>query len=380
MKIAQRFWTARDGWELIEGDEEQARKAQLVFAFGGRKALEEKTHYEKLQVFFPNAQILTGSTAGEIIDVEVHDDSIVATGIQFEHTQIETAIVPVNDRESYEVGKTLAGKISHQDLKHIFILSDGGKVNGTDLIRGFKENVPTNVTITGGLAGDAANFSRTLVGLNAAPDEGNVACVGFYGDRLKIGFGSVGGWDPFGPDRIITKSDKNVLHELDGKPALELYKTYLGEQAEKLPGSALLFPLSMRKSIEDKEEVVRTILTIDEAQQTMTFAGDLPEGNITRLMKANFDRLVDGAHKAAEGSVSTIGSFIPELALLISCVGRKLVLGQRIEDEVESVREVIGDEPIITGFYSYGEIAPSLGTVNCKLHNQTMTITLMAEE
>lgn len=380
MNISQRLWTAKDGWELIEGEEEINSSTQIVFAFGGRTVLEDASHYNKLREFYPNAQILTGSTSGEIMDVEVHDDSIVATGIEFEHTKFETAVAQVNNRESYDVAKELASKLPKDALRHIFILSDGGKVNGTDLIRGFTENVSEDVTITGGLAGDAANFQKTLVGLNEAPTEGNVVCVGFYGDRLKIGFGSVGGWDPFGPDRIITKSEKNVLHELDGKPALELYKTYLGDQAEKLPGSALLFPLSMRRSMDDKEEVVRTILTIDEEQQTMTFAGDLPEGNITRLMKANFDRLVDGAHRAAEGGLSTIGSFKPELALLISCVGRKLVLGQRIEDEVESVREVVGDEPIITGFYSYGEIAPSLGTINCKLHNQTMTITLMAEE
>lgn len=380
MKVSQRFWSATDGWEQVEGDDEQNANAQLVFAFGGRTVLEDAVHFNALKEAFPNAQILTGSTSGEIMDVEVHDDSIVATGIEFEYTKFETAVAQVADRSSYDVAKELAGKLHQEGLKHIFILSDGGKINGTELIRGFKENAPEGVSITGGLAGDAANFARTLVGLNAAPADGNVACVGFYGDRLKIGFGSVGGWDPFGPDRMITKSDRNVLYELDGKPALELYKTYLGDQAEKLPGSALLFPLSMRQSLEDKEEVVRTILTIDEEKQTMTFAGDLPEGNVTRLMKANFDRLVDGAQKAAEGSLSTIGSFTPDLALLISCVGRKLVLGQRIEDEVESVRDVIGDEPIMTGFYSYGEIAPSLGTVNCKLHNQTMTITLMAEE
>ena len=380
MEISQRFWSKRDGWELIEGEHEIDNSAELVFAFGGRTVLEDKAHFEQLRAFYPNAQILMGSTSGEIMDVEVHDDSIVATGIKFDHTKFEIVVANAKDRESFDVAQELAKALPHEGLRHIFILSDGGHVNGTDLIQGFTSTCSNQVTITGGLAGDAANFQKTLVGLDAAPQEGQVIAVGFYGDRLKIGFGSVGGWDPFGPDRIITKSEKNVLHELDGKPALELYKTYLGDQAENLPGSALLFPLSMRRSVEDKEEVVRTILTIDEENQTMTFAGDLPEGNITRLMKANFDRLIDGAHKAAEGSLSTIGSFKPELALLISCVGRKLVLGQRIEDEVESVREVIGDDAIITGFYSYGEIAPSLGTINCKLHNQTMTITLLSED
>lgn len=380
MNISQRFWSDKDGWEVIEGDENSGKEAELVFAFGGREVLENKAHYEDLRSFFPKANIVTCSTSGEIMDVEVHDQSIVATGIQFKHTKFQAVSTAINDRESYVVAKELAEKLPKEDLKHIFIISDGSQINGTDLISGFTENVPAEVTITGGLAGDAANFEKTVVGLDIAPEGGHVVAVGFYGDRLKIGFGSVGGWDSFGPDRIITKSEKNVLHELDNKPALELYKTYLGDQAEKLPSSALLFPLSMRRSLDDKEEVVRTILTIDEEKQTMTFAGDLPEGNVTRLMKANFERLIDGANQAAEAGLSTIGSFTPQLALLISCVGRKLVLGQRIEDEVEGVREVVGEDAVMTGFYSYGEIAPSLGTINCKLHNQTMTITLMAEE
>ena len=378
MKIAQLHWTAKDGWEKVT--ESSNINPQLVLMFGGRKTLENKDHFQYLREQFPKAKIVSASTSGEIIDVEVHDDSVVATAIEFEHCRIETVDTHIEGKDSYGAAKELAQQLPKEGLRHVFITSDGGHVNGTELISGFVQHLPSNVSITGGLAGDAADFKKTLVGLNKSPTEGNIVAIGLYGERLKIGFGSVGGWDAFGPDRMITKSDKNVLFELDDKPALELYKTYLGEQAKELPGAALLFPLSMRTSIEDKEEVVRTILTIDEETQTMTFAGDLPEGNIARLMKANFDRLVDGAQQAAEASVDEIGSFEPELAILVSCVGRKLVLGQMVEDEVEAVRETVGEQTAITGFYSYGEIAPSLGTLNCQLHNQTMTITLLAEE
>ena len=216
------------------------------------------------------------------------------------------------------------------------------------------------------------------------PVEGVVSVLGFYGDALKIGFGSLGGWDPFGPERKVTRSRSNVLFELDGKPALELYKSYLGEEhAKQLPAAALLFPLAIRTGSEvgseDDESLVRTVLSIDEAEQSMTFAGDVPEGVYARLMKANFERLIDGASGAARTSNESLRGSEPELAILISCVGRKLVLKQRTEEEVEGVQSVLGDNVRMTGFYSYGEICPSSPKANCELHNQTMTITTFSE-
>ena len=111
----------------------------------------------------------------------------------------------------------------------------------------------------------------------------------------------------------------------------------------------------------------------------MTFAGDMPAGAYARLMKANFDRLIDGAAGAAKVSYEAVGSIAPDLALLISCVGRKMVLQQRIEEEVEGVRDVLGRHTVLTGFYSYGEISPFTPSARCELHNQTMTITTFAE-
>jgi hypothetical protein len=233
--------------------------------------------------------------------------------------------------------------------------------------------------VTGGLAGDGARFQQTLVLWDDEPQQGVIAALGLYGDRLKIGYGSLGGWDSFGSERLITRSKGNILYELDGKSALQLYKNYLGDHAQGLPATALLFPLSLRVQ-ENSEPVVRTILSINEDEQSMTFAGDLPEGGYARFMKANFDRLIDGATDAAKTSYEAIGSTSPDLAILISCVGRKLVLKQRVEEEVESVRDVLGERTALTGFYSYGEISPFTPGARCELHNQTMTITTFSEK
>ncbi len=209
------------------------------------------------------------------------------------------------------------------------------------------------------------------------PESNRIAVVGLYGERIKVGFGSLGGWDPFGPERLVTRSQGNILYELDGQPALALYKKYLGDYAKDLPASGLLFPLSLKT--ENNESIVRTILGVNEAENSLTFAGDMPHGVQARFMMANFDRLIDGAVGAAQTSFDAIGGTTPDLALLISCVGRKLVLKQRIEEEVEGVQDILGQGTALAGFYSYGEISPFNPSAKCELHNQTMTITTLSE-
>lgn len=268
-------------------------------------------------------------------------------------------------------------EVVRKKLAHVLVLSDGLSVNGSDLVRGLMKSLPEGLAVTGGLAGDGARFGKTLVFRSDAPEKGVVAAVGLYGSRLQVGFGSHGGWDPFGPERLVTLSKGNILFELDGRPALGLYKKYLGEHAKGLPATGLLFPLSVRVAPGDTP-LMRTILAVDEQQQSMTFAGDVPEGAYARLSKANVNRLVNGAVGAARASRQA-GALAPELAILISCIGRKLVLKQRVEEEVEGVRDILGEQAVLTGFYSYGEIAPfSLGE-RSELHNQTMTVTTFAE-
>ena len=276
------------------------------------------------------------------------------------------------------MGAALAKAMPQEGLRHLLVLSDGLHVNGSKLVEGLESGLPPGVTVTGGLSGDGERFEQTLVVSDGLPESGTIGAVGFYGERLKIGFGSLGGWDPFGPERRITRSTANVLYELDGRSALDLYKEYLGEHAEGLPSTGRLFPLSLRTQ-EGETGVVRTIISIDERENSLTFAGNVPEGAYARLMMANLDRLVDGSMGAATISQNAIGERPAELAILISCVGRKLVLKQRIEEEVEGVRDVLGDSTPLTGFYSYGEISPFAPGARCQLHNQTMTITTLSE-
>jgi hypothetical protein len=347
--------------------------------FGSRSILAKGVQSDLIRKTFPKAHLLGCSTAGEIFGTQVSDDSLVATAIEFDHTHIKGSQVKIRDvKDSFEAGEYLARSLDRNGLAHVFVLSDGLKINGSDLVRGLAQNLPPEVSITGGLSGDGERFQKTFVLWDGAAASETVAVVGFYGDRLKIGYGSLGGWDPFGPERLITRSQGNILYELDGKSALDLYKTYLGEHAKDLPAAGLLFPLSLRTD-QTKDGLVRTILSINEQDKSMVFAGDMPQGAFARLMKANFDRLIDGSIGAAITSSEALGASPADLAVLISCVGRKLVLKQRVEEEVEGVRDVLGPQTILTGFYSYGEISPFTPNAKCELHNQTMTITTFSE-
>lgn len=379
MRIEQRKWTQPEGWTPgLPGS--LAQSAQLVLLFGATNVLDGHGVVEQIRSAYPAAHVLGCSTAGEICGVQVLDDSCVATAVYFEHTELRGGSVRLQEaKDSFQAGASLAQSLDPQGLAHVLVLSDGLAVNGSDLVKGLTRNLPDSVTVTGGLAGDGDRFNRTVAFWDSAPEKDTIAILGLYGSRLKVGYGSLGGWDPFGPERLITRSKGNVLYELDGHSALDLYKKYLGEHAAGLPATGLLFPLSLRSS-EGEAGVVRTILSVNEEDQSMMFAGDVPEGSYARLMRANFDRLIDGASEAARISHTAIGSASPDLAILISCVGRKLVLRQRIEEEVEGVRQVLGDSTVLTGFYSYGEVSPFTPGAKCELHNQTMTITTFAEE
>ncbi len=379
MIIEQKKWTETGGWTPGPLGA-LGESAQLVFVFGATSVLREKRLVGEIRRTYAGAHILGCSTAGEICGTQVSDDSLVATAVRFEHTRINGAQVKLDQvKNSFQAGQYLAQSLDPDGLAHVLVFSDGLAVNGSDLVRGVTRHLPEGVTVTGGLAGDGARFEETFVFWDGAPQRGAISALGLYGSRLRVGYGSLGGWDPFGPERLITRSQGNVLYEMDGHSALELYKKYLGEHASGLPATGLLFPLSIRTSAR-AAGVVRTVLSVNEEEQSMTFAGDVPEGTYARLMKANFDRLIDGAIGAAKTSHQALGSASPDLAILISCVGRKLVLKQRVEEEVEGVRDILGSRTVLAGFYSYGEISPFAPDAQCELHNQTMTITTFLEE
>ncbi len=347
--------------------------------FGNRYALEDQDVFAEIKNLFPDGEIIIGSSCAEISSDTVNENSITITAIEFEKSSfiIKTSNVLNKDLDSYKTGNELINQFPEEGLKYVFVVSEGSFINGSQLTRGMSASTDDNIVITGGLCGDDTRFEKTIAGYNENPKPGEIVAVGFYGETLDISFSIHGGWTPFGPERVVTKSEGNTLYELDGKPALDLYKSYLGDKAKDLPSAALLYPLNVT-SENEKQSIVRSILNIDEENNAVILAGDITKNSKVQLMMTNVDNIANASERAARQALE-LRETKPELAMLVSCIGRKLVLDQRVEEEIEEVIEVLGNDTTISGFYSYGEIAPFHGEVTCQLHNQTMTITLMSE-
>ena len=355
-------------------------KPQLVTVFGAVPFFTDKAFQAALRAALPDAAIIGCSTAGEISNGGVADGSCVITAVNFSGTRIRTATSPLRGMaDSLAAGARIGGELAATDLRALMVFGPGVQINGSALVDGIASKVGT-ATITGGLAGDGGAFAQTWTLGQAGVGDNAIVAVGLYGDALDFAHGSFGGWEPFGPARKVTRCDGNVLYELDGEPALEVYKRYLGDHAKGLPASGLLFPFAMVGEDHNAIGLIRTILGVDEANGSLTLAGAINPDGYLKLMHASTDRLVNGAESAAEAAQEMRQSSGDSLAILVSCVGRKLVMGDRVDEEVEAVAEVFGSKATLTGFYSYGEISPFTPGSACHLHNQTMTITWMGEK
>jgi len=352
---------------------------QWLLVFANRSLLTNPQCFASLRQQFPNAALLGCSTAGEISSEGVDDDTCVITAVNWQFGVPQTAVIQLASMEDSEAaGQRLGFILNQQPLAGVLVFGQGVSINGSALVQGLAGVLPADLPIMGGLAGDGTAFGQTAVLSNDGVASNSVVAMAIPAG-VNIGHGSFGGWKPFGPARKVTRSSGNILFELDGEPALEVYKRYLGEYAAQLPSSGLLFPFEMLGQDHSAMGLVRTILGIDEANGSLILAGDIQTDGYLRLMHASNDALVEGAEAAANAAHEMVGQVGQGLGLLVSCVGRKLVMGGRIDEEIEAVGDVFGQRVTLAGFYSYGEISPFVNSTECKLHNQTMTITVLSE-
>ena len=357
-----------------------AIKPDLLVVFGSVAHFSAPDFADTLHAGLPGAALIGCTTAGEISADGVNDNTCTLTAIKLDKTTLTRANTTLTGMDdSFAAGERLGQQLAATDLKAVLVFGPGVLINGSALVDGITSIIGSNTPITGGLAGDGGAFKQTFtLGPDGVRDNAIVA-IGLCGENLAFGHGSFGGWEPFGPARKVTRCTNNVLFELDDEPALDVYKRYLGEHAKGLPASGLLFPFAMLGEDHNAIGLIRTILGIDEASGSLTLAGEIDPNGYLKLMHASTDKLVNGAEAAADAATAMLNNPGESLAILVSCVGRKLVMGNRVDEEVEAVGDVLGNKAVLTGFYSYGEISPFTPGASCKLHNQTMTITCLGE-
>ncbi|MDD4978874.1 MAG: FIST N-terminal domain-containing protein [Gallionella sp.] len=372
MKISQIRWDGDKGWSQAA---DFSAQTDLVLVFADADFFHSTACFEQLRELCPAAHIVGCSSSGSVMGMEISEGDVIATLVKLERGSVRLASADIAQcKDGKEAGAQLMTELADASLRHVFVLSDGLLVNGSELAKGLNQ---AGVPVTGGLAGDGARFGATWVMADAPAQTGRIAALGFYGE-LTVKSGCFAGWEEFGAERVVTRSVGNVVYEIDDEPALKLYKKYLGDLAADLPGSGLRFPLSIQRGKLDKA-LIRTLLAVDEAQQSLTFAGDVPQGYLCKLMRTNLDSLIENAGMAADAARPQVTNKVG-LCLVVSCVGRRLVMGQMVEEELEIVQNKLGDSTAITGFYSYGELAPFSDIMRCELHNQTMTLTTLYED
>jgi len=353
---------------------------QLVLVFGAPRFFEHPRLLAALRRAFGAAPLLGCSTAGEIGDDGVGDDGCVITTLRLRSTQLFEATTRLAAMaDSYDAGVRLGAQLAPHGVKAVIAFAPGVAINGSALVDGLGAGLGATTPVSGGLAGDSGSFVRTwTLGSNGVSTD-EVVAIGLRGADLEFSHGSFGGWKAFGPVRRITGCAENVLTGIDGEPALDVYERLLGEHAAGLPATGLRYPFAIFDTERKEFGPIRTILGVDRARRSLTLAGAVQPASFLMLMHATHGQLVDGARAAAGAARKMRAPSGDTLAILVSCIGRKLVMADRIGDEIAAVRGELGARATLAGFYAYGEIGPFRDGATCLLHNQSMTTVWLGE-
>lgn len=377
MKVWQHVIKA--GTNDISGVPDEASASTLVLVFGPTDRLSNSNLLPQIAKSFPKAKIVGCSTSSPITRDGSFDNFITVTAILFESSTLRVQHSTIDDKNnSLSVGTAIGKALQAEDLRHIIVLSNGLKVNGSDLLRGIQQIIGNAIAISGGLASDGPRLQKTLIINGEQAEENGVVGIGLYGKNLRVSTALGCGWVPFGNHRTITRSEGNVVYEIDGTRALDVYSNYLGDEAKKLPSSGLIYPLAICTGHEEEVYLIRSIQAIDRDQGSVTFAGNVPQGCTVRLMHAQYHQLADGARQSVQQVAATNPS--PTLAILISSFGRKVLMGRSGDLEIETAAEGFANMPVFTGFYSYGEIGRFGKSAASELLNQTIGITAISEQ
>lgn len=323
--------------------------------------------------------LLIGCTSdGEISNQGMSINSAVLGGIATDQIEFEIAAVPDLSRDSEQAGRELARSFSRKP-QYMQIFSDGLTGNGCGILRGIAA-VDSSLPVSGGTAGDNGKFVKTMQFAGDKIYTDSVCGIAFYGN-FRLGTGVRSGWTPIGLARKVTRASGNVLYELNGEPALNVFERFLGRHAEKLPAIGVEYPLGLLERWGDVGQedyhLLRATMSVNREERSITFAGEIPEGAVVNLTCGDIDSILEAAEKAAALARSELGDTSPALIFCYSCMARKIMLGRRSEEEIERVRTQIGPQVPIFGFYSYGEFCRVTPWSPNYFHNETITLSVL---
>ncbi len=335
---------------------------------------------------FLEAPLVGCSTAGEILTEGPSRRSVVVMAIRSDSLRIATGLSMGIRKNPLQAGRDLATRISQSKLPNphgLLIFPDGLTGNVAEVIRGIQDVLGLSFPIVGGSSADDFAFDRTYQFFHGQVFTDAVAGILLAGP-IALGIGARHGWHPLGKPRRVTRASANIVREMDKQSAVNLYETYFGKAAaslktERLADMSILYPLGMPIPGEE-EYLLRNVLRVDP-DDSIVYAGEVPEGSEVRLMMGSKQKALEAARLAAEQAVRSIAPQTPRLGLVFSSCSRERLFGRRAPEEIASIRRTLGNNVPLVGFYDYGEQAPLTATQfhgRSYFHNESVVVVALS--
>lgn len=357
----------------------------IIWAFGAIKFDQEQL-LAGIGSVAPGVTVIGCSTDGEIATTGLGLDSLVTLAVASDTIRFHTAQVEQVSADSYAAGAALGEKFKNLDCSYIQIFTEGIKANADEILLGMKASLGNDISVAGGASGDGGVFKQTFQYHNESVLTDSIVAVAFEGDfEFSTGVGC--GWFPVGIAKKVTKATGNVVYELDGQPALQVYEKYLGRHASKLPAVGVEYPLGLLAPTSEPDDsdtfVCRATMGVDHQAGSITFAGDIPEGVWVKMTMGYESDIIQAATEAARTAMDKLlgrnPEIKPKIVFIYSCMARKIVLGSKTQNEIAAVQNIVGDTIPIIGFYTYGEFAPAGESNASYFHNETVTLSIIGE-
>jgi len=323
-----------------------------------------------------NLLVFGASTCGEICfdgsNEGIYEGSVAVTLVELNPEAFAGILIDGNGLNSLDLGKAVAAWGKKLFQKPAFLIAVSGlTANGQEVVEGVLETAGQNTFMFGGLAGDDAHFIETFVFNHDLINKNGAVAIAFDTDLVKLRGLATSGWVSIGSDKVVTKAIGNVVYTIDNEPALKVYKEHLNISDDDLPEIGIEYPLLVKK---DNREVLRAVTGIDKEQQSLVFAGTVPQDAIVTFSTSPGFEII-------EHTIKDIKQFFKDsdkadLMLLFSCMSRHRALGPVITEEIAEASHQAGLP--ITGFFTYGEIGNN-GPARCDFYNETFTLAVISE-
>ena len=332
---------------------------------------------DKIYEKWPDLQLIGCTADGEFSsECDYVEDSLVLTLFVSKNINIVSGFFDNTSTDpSKEYSQVLSEAVSRlgQKPKLCILFSDVLKTNGETVMEQITMLTEGKLPIVGGISADSWRFDECKQFFNNI-SSATISPFLLLAGEFDFSVGMDSGWEPIGEIGTVTKSEGNVLYEINHKPALEFYRDILGENTKP----TLELPIALYDEFGSFRFMRTTFENYDRNTGAVTYLGNVPMNYKVRITMVNRESILAGAKSSIDQAIRTFPpNELPVIALCFTCSARRVLLGTRTIEESQIVREKIGDRIKFSGFYTYGEFCPISTKLFNEFHNETFVVVLL---